>query len=398
MSPRELVSCDTFVVLPDATKGGAVVFGKNSDRPAGEVQEVVYVPAADHAEDSTVQCTYIAVPQALHTHAVVLSKPAWMWGAEMGSNERGLCVGNEAVWTREMGPQDHVNKLLGMDLLRLALERAATAAEGVDVITALLAEHGQGGPCSDTDPGFVYHNSFLLADPEEAWVLETAGQHWAAKRLTGGFYHLSNALSLASYDKSSEGLAERAKSQGWWSGEGEMSFREAFSQAQDTLSPSGREEGGKRLLEKLTKEGQFGLRDMLTVLRDTESGICRDDSASCPTAASMVSVLPPSSPPHHWLTATPSPHHSVFKPFVFCGPLSRGSPWTISPDSAADRSHTLYRLHKKALSSPSPPLPLLRSLEQQCITETEAALQSSPLAELAGLYADCVESELKFYK
>lgn len=37
-------SCDTFVVLPPLTKHG-VVFGKNSDRPQGEVQEVVYYPA-----------------------------------------------------------------------------------------------------------------------------------------------------------------------------------------------------------------------------------------------------------------------------------------------------------------------------------------------------------------
>lgn len=37
-------SCDTFVVLPPLTKYG-VVFGKNSDRPQGEIQEVVYFPA-----------------------------------------------------------------------------------------------------------------------------------------------------------------------------------------------------------------------------------------------------------------------------------------------------------------------------------------------------------------
>lgn len=39
-------SCDTFVVLPPLTKNG-IIFGKNSDRPGDEVQEVIYVPAAD---------------------------------------------------------------------------------------------------------------------------------------------------------------------------------------------------------------------------------------------------------------------------------------------------------------------------------------------------------------
>lgn len=40
-------SCDTFVVLPPLTKQGVTVFGKNSDRPNGEVQEVVYFPAGE---------------------------------------------------------------------------------------------------------------------------------------------------------------------------------------------------------------------------------------------------------------------------------------------------------------------------------------------------------------
>jgi dipeptidase len=41
-------SCDTFVAMADVTAGGCVIFGKNSDRPSGEVQEVVYLPAAKH--------------------------------------------------------------------------------------------------------------------------------------------------------------------------------------------------------------------------------------------------------------------------------------------------------------------------------------------------------------
>lgn len=64
------------------------------------------------------QCTYIQIPQVERTHAVVLSKPAWMWGAEMGANDQGVCIGNEAVWTRE--PVAPGEALLGMDLVRWA--------------------------------------------------------------------------------------------------------------------------------------------------------------------------------------------------------------------------------------------------------------------------------------
>lgn len=48
-------SCDTFVVLPDRTKGGHVVFGKNSDRPREEVQEVIYRQPMEHEEGSKLQ-------------------------------------------------------------------------------------------------------------------------------------------------------------------------------------------------------------------------------------------------------------------------------------------------------------------------------------------------------
>ena len=48
-------SCDTFVALPPVTLYGYVIFGKNSDRPANEVQEVVYQPASENEAGSKLQ-------------------------------------------------------------------------------------------------------------------------------------------------------------------------------------------------------------------------------------------------------------------------------------------------------------------------------------------------------
>jgi len=54
----------------------------------------------DYDSNSNVQCTYIQISQITHTFAVILSKPRWMWGAEMGANEHGIVIGNEA-WVLE---------------------------------------------------------------------------------------------------------------------------------------------------------------------------------------------------------------------------------------------------------------------------------------------------------
>lgn len=68
---------------------------------------------------------------------------------------------------------------------RLGLERADTAEKAVDVITELLEQYGQGGSCMEDECGFTYHNSFLISDRTEAWLLETSGKHWAAERVKG---------------------------------------------------------------------------------------------------------------------------------------------------------------------------------------------------------------------
>ncbi len=54
------MSCDTFVAMSDVVsaagdKGNGVVFGKNSDRPSGEVQEIVYAPGKTIEADEKVQ-------------------------------------------------------------------------------------------------------------------------------------------------------------------------------------------------------------------------------------------------------------------------------------------------------------------------------------------------------
>ncbi|NVM53158.1 MAG: peptidase U34, partial [Candidatus Helarchaeota archaeon] len=74
--------CDTLVAVGLATSDGSTIFGKNSDRPYAEVQNLIHVPRQEHSE-ANLKCTYIEIPQIPETFEVILCQPYWMWGAEM---------------------------------------------------------------------------------------------------------------------------------------------------------------------------------------------------------------------------------------------------------------------------------------------------------------------------
>ena len=190
--------CDCLCALPSATTSGVTVFAKNSDRPPLEPQVVEW--HAPRQEDVT-RATYIEIPgHAGRTIGFVGSRPSWMWGVEHGVNEAGVAVGNEAVFTTA-DPAVAPDALVGMDLVRLALERGSTAADAVTVITSLLEAHGQGGSGHDPASGheFRYWSSFLVADPAEAYVVETSGDRWDVERV-GERRAISNRLTIPAFD------------------------------------------------------------------------------------------------------------------------------------------------------------------------------------------------------
>ena len=253
--------CDTLVTF--TPKG--MIFGKNSDRDPNEVQNLVQVPPQDHAKGETVKCTYIEIPQVSHTNGVLLSQPCWMWGAEIGVNEFGVAIGNEALFAK-VAPRKENKYLLGMDLLRLGLERGKTAKESLFVIISLLEQFGQGGNCGFNNK-LYYNNSYLIADKNEAYVLETVDRMWAWKRITK-YWAISNAISLTNdYDAVSKDLIPFAVHKKWCKSAEKFSFKENYSAWFMTTMAKAHSRRSSNFDCLMKHHDNIGLADVMTALR-----------------------------------------------------------------------------------------------------------------------------------
>ncbi len=246
----------------------------------------------------------------------------------MGANEHDVVIGNEAVFT-------HASRqpvgLLGMDLLRLALERATNAEEATRVIVDLLERHGQGGRAGYDDPGFTYDNSFLVADPKRAFVVETAGREAAIEEVKSGARAISNALTL-------EPLRRRAADR----------LRGAVAGAEKRRTCTETEAAGATAPEDIARAlRSHGARaepryDLVTGAMSAPCMHAGGLVANSQTVASWISELTPNGV-RHFVTATAAPCLSAFKPVRLDLPVDLGAPTGIVGDDAFWRFEALHR-------------------------------------------------------
>lgn len=312
--------CDILVATPKFTKNGNMLFAKNSDREPNEAQKIEYIPRKKH-EENYAKMTYTNFPQVKETYAVVLSRPWWMWGAEMGANEFELAIGNTAVFTNQ---KKEKKGILGMDMIRLALERKRYAKDALNFIIEIIENYGQGGSGSYKHT-FLYHNSFIIADPKDAYVLETAGKHWAAKKIEN-FYSISNALTLSDdWDFASDSIVTLSK-------RNNFNFAKYFSDKFYTHFAHGRERRAftYKMLER--GENEIDVPYMMKILRSHHTrnfeplrssmkSVCMHYGGKLTpsqTANSQISDLKSNT---HWFTGESIPCLSIFKPFFFVSPF-----------------------------------------------------------------------------
>jgi secernin len=341
--------CDVLVAMNDSTRRKKIVFGKNSDRPAGECQVLHYSPGRSSSADGRIECSYLTVPDDVNAQATLGCRPYWCWGYETGMNENGVIGGNAAIFTRSFHDIDNRKNpgLTGMDLLRFGLERGSDAEKAISVIIDLLEKYGQWGSAVrglEHEKG-SYENSFLLVDRKEAWILETSGRRWVAERVKNGIRTISNEPTIRKrWDKASHDIKDYARQSGWWNPcDSEFDFAYVYGD-HENYSRQVSHIRWKRTNQLLKLyDGKIDVISMMTILRDHYEDtflegsqfhpylpdfhtICMHDSPAGftwgNTATSVIVEMDPESsePPVFWIAYLP-PCTSIYSAVPFTGEI-----------------------------------------------------------------------------
>ncbi|MFQ5721475.1 MAG: dipeptidase [Candidatus Aminicenantales bacterium] len=176
IKPPSIKPCTSVLVTKGASKDGSVIITYNCD---GEfLPHLQYLPAQDHRPDEFFEIRDYngklkgKIKQVAHTYAVVGLM-----------NEYQLAIG-ETTFGGRKELRNPEGLLHYWTLMNLALQRAKNAREAIKVMTDLVEEYGYAST----------GESFSIADPNEAWIMEMIGPGpggkgaaWVALKIPDGY-------------------------------------------------------------------------------------------------------------------------------------------------------------------------------------------------------------------
>jgi len=221
-------ACTSILVTCGASVDGSTMITYAADAHV-LYGELYHWPGGVHAPGTMIDIyewdtgVYLGqIPQAPVTYSVVGNM-----------NEHQLAIG-ETTFGGRAGLVNRQGVIDYGSLKYLALQRARTAREAIEVMTGLVAEHGY---CSKGE-------SFSLADPNEVWILEMIGkgpEHhgavWVARKVPDGYVTAhANQARIRTFPRNdpkntlySPDVVSFAREQGWFDGrDADFSFVDVY--------------------------------------------------------------------------------------------------------------------------------------------------------------------------
>ena len=263
--------CTTILVGRKATADGSVIIAHAEDMGKTDSGKLWHQDAAEYEKSDSIYLPYETIPGVSRTYSYWAhgnsDKVAERYNGSIlaGMNQFGVSFGCNTVYTRDELIPEGEKGLQRYSIRRLIMERARTAREAVEMVGQLIDTYGQSGIVV----------AYLIADAEEAWVVETTPRHWVAKRVPDdGFHVQANQYTIEKeWDIASSDLVEYAESQGWYdNNSGEFSFRHIYGDPQRIDRPydTVRELRATEILE--SKKGSISVKDLKTIMRSHYEG------------------------------------------------------------------------------------------------------------------------------
>lgn len=173
-----VLACTNFLISKGASIDGSTMISYSADSHV-LYGDLCYIPAGNHIEGSMINIYdwdtgeyHGQIKQVAKTYAVV--------GL---INEHQVALG-ETTWGGRNELVDSTGIIDYGSLMYLALQRARTAREAVQIMGNLVAEYGY---CSSGE-------SFSIADPKEVWFMDMIGKGsgnkgavWVARKIPDGY-------------------------------------------------------------------------------------------------------------------------------------------------------------------------------------------------------------------
>ena len=226
-------SCTNLIVTKGASVDGSTMMVYTND---GEwLYHLNIIPNETHQKGELIKFKlpgtneYLEIPQPSETYKKL--------GFQM--NEYQVAIG-ETTFTGRENLWNKKHALKYWHLMSLALDRAKTAREAIEVITTLVEKYGYGSE----------GESFSIIDPNEAWILEMIGKgdghlgaNWVAVKIPDGAISAhANKARIGSFPLDdpenclySKDVIEFAIKKGYYNPESGQDF--AFNLAYNPLSP-----------------------------------------------------------------------------------------------------------------------------------------------------------------
>ncbi len=220
-------SCTNFLISKGASVDGSVMISYAADA-GGFMEPLFYLPAMDHKPGDSLEVyewdtgkLLGKIPQLSHTYRVVGN-----------INEHQVAIGETTYGGREELKDTTAIMDYG-SLMQIALQRAKTAREAIEVIDDLMQTYGY----------YSSGESFSIADANEVWIMEfiskgmfEKGAVWVARRIPDGYVaaHANQARIRKVIENDPENclyspdVKSFAKERGWWDGKSEFSFADTY--------------------------------------------------------------------------------------------------------------------------------------------------------------------------